>query len=262
MAEAVPEVLAEARRRDHVARDPVGLDARHAGPDPRDGRELRLEADVVGAPQLRRERAGGERARAVGAVAVEPCAPVARRRASSSRRAGRRDRRAAWRAFGPERIAVSKLSSSTPCACISVRSRQATSRSVRPTQVSAVSAWKAWSAARAARRTFSISASSFTARRPSTMPVVGTSSSPFEPSVCASENETRVGLEPDAAVEPLGEIPRQRAPGQLGLHARHLLGVEHVAEVGEEPGLACRVDEQRGVRRGEARSGTRRSRGS
>src|SRR5439155_7650948 len=60
----------------HLACYPVGLDARHAGPEFLDGPLLGLETDVVGAPELLRERAGRDRARAVGAVPVESRAPV------------------------------------------------------------------------------------------------------------------------------------------------------------------------------------------
>ena len=54
VAEAVAEVLAEAGGRDLVARERVGLDAGHAGPDARARLLLRREADVVGLDEPRR----------------------------------------------------------------------------------------------------------------------------------------------------------------------------------------------------------------
>ena len=78
VAEAVAEVVAVAGVGDHLARDGVGLDAGHPGPDPVDCRELRLEAHVVDLAQHCGELAGREGARAVRAVAVELGAPVGR----------------------------------------------------------------------------------------------------------------------------------------------------------------------------------------
>src|SRR5215208_6618098 len=74
--EPVPELLSVAGLVDDPARDRVGLDSRHPGADLRDARLLRLAADVVDAAQLLRQRAGGERARLVGAVAVDLRAEV------------------------------------------------------------------------------------------------------------------------------------------------------------------------------------------
>ena len=67
VAEPVAELLAPAGRRDHVARGRVGVAAADARAVRVEARELRLEADVVGARELVRELAGRERARAVGA---------------------------------------------------------------------------------------------------------------------------------------------------------------------------------------------------
>src|SRR3954470_2519920 len=79
-ADAVPEPVAEllavAGLVDDPARDRVGLHPRHAGANLRERRLLRLAADVVDPPQLLRKRTRGERARAVGAVAVELRAEV------------------------------------------------------------------------------------------------------------------------------------------------------------------------------------------
>jgi hypothetical protein len=62
--------------------------------------------------------------------------------------------------FSPEATIVSNESSSAPCACRSSRSRQAISRSLRPTNVSAVSASKPRSAIRAALAIFATSSAS------------------------------------------------------------------------------------------------------
>ena len=95
--------------------------------------------------------AGRERPRAVAAVAVDAHAPVDRderallddRIASGARAAARRS--------GPRRRSTSNDSSCAPWACSSSCSRQASSSSLRPTQVSAVSASRPRSAIRAAR---------------------------------------------------------------------------------------------------------------
>ncbi len=76
MAEAVAELLAVPGRRDRVAGERVGLRGAHPGPDPAQGRLLRLQADLVDLAQLRRQLAGREGARAVGRVAVDDGAPV------------------------------------------------------------------------------------------------------------------------------------------------------------------------------------------
>jgi hypothetical protein len=76
VAEPVAECAAEAGFLDHTARSRVGLDAGEARPHGSERSELRLEADRVGLGEVRRRRAGGERPRAVGAVAVDDCAGV------------------------------------------------------------------------------------------------------------------------------------------------------------------------------------------
>src|SRR5207253_1627771 len=76
VAEPVAELLAQAGRGDHVARRRIRLLRLDAGPRRLETLELRLEADVVGALELVRKLAGGERARAVRAVPVEHCSRI------------------------------------------------------------------------------------------------------------------------------------------------------------------------------------------
>ena len=215
-----------------------------------DGGELRLEADVVGAPQA---PSAADRSRACAcsrSSSRRAARPSRRRRACFVLdRAGRPARRAASRRSGRSGSRCRSSRWSTPCACISSRSRQASSRSVWPIHVSAVSASKAWSAARAARRIFSISSSSLTARSPSTMPVVGTSSRPPEPSTSHLRVRQHVGLEREPPVEPLRrDRASASASSSSALTPGHPLGVQDVAEVGEELRLTPGLDEQRGVR--------------
>ena len=120
---------------DHVARGRVDL---RAGRRPRatavEPGELRLEADVVGVAQLVRQRPGRERARAVGAVAVELGARVDDDASRRPRPSGRSGRACGCAPFGPAATIVSNAGASAPSSWKSSSSRQASSRSVRPTK--------------------------------------------------------------------------------------------------------------------------------
>ena len=144
---------------------------------------LRLEADVVGLAQPVGQPAGGERARAIAAVAVDAHAPVDR------------DERAAiddpvrgcacgWAPFGPEATMLSNESSSAPCACSSSRSRHAISRSLRPTQRLRGQGLEAAVGDAARRCSLATSSSSLIARSSSTTPLDGTSSPAPSASAC------------------------------------------------------------------------------
>ena len=251
VAEAVAEVVAVAGGRDHVARDRVGLDAGHPGPDPVDRGELRLEADVVDLPQL---ASAARRSRA--------CACSR----SSSRRAGRPSRRSTsvrglddrrrpgspcgFEPFGPAAIAVSKREvvdavgvqqlpeppGELALAAADPRlRRQRLERAVgRP---------------RRPRGSCSISSSSLTARSASTTPG---RRHELEPARRRAPRPARTAARPPRTpIFPrsrFGEVEHQRALREHRLDARDRLGGLDVAEVGEQLRRALRVDEQRRVR--------------
>ena len=115
VAEAVAEVLAVARRVDHVARDRVHGGAVGAGADGVQRGQLRLQAQLVGGGQLGRQLAlGGERPRAVRAVAVEHAADVDRDERAGLDHARRAARRAAARRAVPEATIESNDGPSRP----------------------------------------------------------------------------------------------------------------------------------------------------
>src|SRR5262249_13126336 len=76
VTQAMAEVASLAARLDHVPRGGVGVTTRYARPDSRQARALRRQDEVVDLAGATRGATGGDRARAVRAVAVDLGSPV------------------------------------------------------------------------------------------------------------------------------------------------------------------------------------------
>ena len=215
---------------------------------------LGREADVVGLDEPRRAAEPVDRSGCSPSSSRRPARPSRRRRASGSRRSCRSASRAAARRSGRTRRSRSNDTSSAPCACSSSRSRQASSRSLRPTNVSAVSASNARSAMRAARRTrcelvrVLDGAEALDDRRSSAR------ASPCRRS--GSATRCTAAPPPRTAPSPSASGRARRAATRFverHLDVGHLARRLDVAEVGVERRLAAGLHEQRGVRAVEAR---------
>ena len=122
-----------------------------------------------------------------------------------------------------------------------------------PTHVSAVSAWKAWSAARAARRILLDLA--VVLDRAQGLDDAASSARARAPSSRASAPASAAARRPRTRCRPSSRSARSSISERFASSALtpgHLLGVEDVAEVGEELRLPAVLDEQRGVRGREA----------
>ena len=151
--------------------------------------------------------------------------------------------------FSAAATIVSKASSDEPCSWKSSRTRQATSRSVRPVKRSSASAANIRSEIAAASRIVSISAGSFTARSRSTRPCVGTRLDATVLQRLVARDGEDVRLDPDrAAGEPRREVADHGARRLLEADPVEGLRLLGVAKVREERRLAVGGDEQRGVR--------------
>ena len=155
--------------------------------------------------------------------------------------------------FSPEATIVSNESSSAPCACKSSRSRQASSRSLRPTNVSAVSASKPRSAM--PRRLGDLRDLVLVLDRPDAVDEAarrhelrGARAQPLP-----LEVRQHIGLELHAPLQPRADVGHHRALRHLHLDAGDAARRLGVAEVRVERRAAAGLDEQRGVRAVEAR---------
>ena len=254
-ADAVPEAVAEAvavaGRLDHVPGEAIRLDARHAGLDPRDGGELRLEADVVDPAQPPRQLAGRERAGAVGAVAVEPGAPVDgdERSRLDEVVARLRVRLRAVRARGDRRV-ERELVDPVGMQQLPEPPRELALAAADP----GLRGERLEGPVGGERGAADAADLGLVLHRPEGVDDAGRrhrlDPARAEHLDLGVRNDVR--LEGDAAAEPLGQVAEERPPGELDLDALDRLGLLEVAEVGEEADGPVR--DRRAGRRSSCRS--------